>query len=563
MRYAQRPNPQKQQTAASATIVAPYGGWDALNSLASMPAQNAVILDNWVPRPGLVELRRGFIQQADTTASGAPVSTLIPFRSVAGADKLFAATGGALYDVSGTAPLNSPALPVYSPTTGDRFNYTGFANAAANWTIACNGSDAPIGYHAATGVWAPLPTLTFTGPPTFDPTKLFNVFEHQGRLHFLETGTLHVWNPDAGAVGGAVTLLDLSSVFSKGGSLVAGANWSATIGLLTDIFAVYVTNQGQVAVYQGIDPTDATNWSLVNVYDLGPPVGQRALVKFGGDLNVITSDGVIPLSQAIRLDRAEQTQVALTANIVRAFQSSTKTYGANYGWQAILYPGATPSTDPDDIGGSLVIINVPTVQLGASVQYVQSMLGGGWCRFRDPLSGVGLPAFCWEIMNGCVYFGSATGVYQWDVGSSDNGDVITADVLPAWSNFGAMAKSKEFTMLRPFMNVSERLAPALAMCVDYQVKPPTATPTVIDQSGDTEIRFDWTSDGNVGYVGAPYMRMSVAATDFQDVLATDSLGDTLAIDAGGDNLLISGAFTLTCQLYSFDVVFNVAKGTSL
>lgn len=557
MRYAQRPNPQKQQTASSATIVAPFGGWDAKNSLASMPPQNAVILDNWIPRPGLVEVRRGFVRQADTSASGEPVSTLIPFRQVAGDDKLFAATGFKLYDVSvaGAAPTVA-----YTPTTSDRFNYTGFANAAANWTIACNGADAPIGY--AAGAWAPLPTLTFAGPPTFDPTKLFNVFAHQGRLHFLEQGTLRVWNPAAGAVGGAVTLLDLSSVFSKGGELVCGAEWSTTFGLQPAIFAVYVTNQGQIAVYEGIDPTDATNWSLVNVYDLGPPVGQRALVKFGGDLNAITTDGVIPLSQAIRLDRSEQGEVALTANIVRAFQAAAKTYAGNYGWQAILYPGATPSSDPEDIGGSLVIINVPLTELGTSIQFVQNILGGGWCRFRDPISGLGLPSFCWEIMNGSVFFGSTAGVYQWDVGSSDDGDLIIADVLPAWSNFGAMARSKEFTMLRPFMNLVDGLLPALAMNVDYMQIAPTATPTVVATTGSPSIRFDWTSDGLTGYVGSPYMRVSLSA-GLQDILAVDNTGDVLAIDGSGDNLLISGVGELICQLYSFDVVFNIAKGVTL
>lgn len=555
-RAAIRSNPDRQQTSVGTSIPAPIGGWDARSSIAAMPPINAVILDNWIPRPGLVEMRRGYIGQV--TGFSGPVESLLPFRGAAGGDKLFAAVGGALYDVSAAGPIPAPVAIGFNSNV---FHHTGFSNAALNWTIACNGADAPIGYHS--GAWGALPALTAAG---LDPTKLFNVFAHKGRLHFLEKGTLHVWNPAAGAVGGACTLLDLSSVFSEGGELVCGENWSGALGLTADNFAVYMTNQGQVAVYQGIDPTNASDWSLLGVFDLGPPLGPEALVHFGGDLNVITTDGVIPLSQCLTLDRTQQGDAAITKNIVRAFQAAAKAYGANQGWQAVLYPGASPSSDPDDIGGSLVIVNVPLTSLGTSVQYVQSVLGGGWCRFRDPISGVGLPAYCWEIVNGRPYFGSAHGVYQWDQGASDGGAAIIGDVLPAFQAFGAQGRNKEFTMVRPLMNTSPLIAPALAMCVDYQQSAPTATPTVIDQATSAaEIRFDWTSDGAIGAVGSPYMRVNVLGNLSTVVLGVDAAGDTLAVDAAGDTVRIYGdsPFAVPVQLLGFDLVFNVARGTQL
>lgn len=550
VRLAKRQNPQNRQVSVPVSIPPPTGGWDARSSIAAMPPSNAVILDNWVPRPGLVEMRRGFTPRV--TGFAAPIETLIPFRSTAGADLLFAASGGNLYDVSTTGPLGTP---VATGATSNRWNYTGFANAAANWTVACNGANDPIGYHA--GSWAALPTISGSG---LTPSDLFNVFGHKGRLHFLEKGTLHVWNPAAGAVGGVCTLLDLSSIFSKGGALVCGSSWSATIGLLTDEFAVYVTNQGQVAVYQGTDPTSTTAWALINVYDLGPPLGPRALVKLGGDLNVITTDGVIPLSQAIRLDRAEQAEVALTSGIVRAFQASAKAYQANYGWQAILYPGATTSSNPDDIGGSMAIINVPVSSLGTSIQYVQSVLGGGWCRFRDPLSGAGLPSYCWEIQNGNVFFGSASGVYQWDQGSSDNGQPIIGDVLPAFSSYGFAGRNKQFVMVRPLMNCSPLISPALTICVDYNENAPTATPTVISEiSTAAEIRFDWTSDGSIGTVGAPYMRVNMVSNLSGAVLGIGDVGgDILGVNAAGDMLGIYPGlpFNVPVQLLGFDLVLQ-------
>lgn len=41
-------------------IPAPTGGWNASDALDRMPAQDAVRLVNWIPRPGYVQTRRGY-----------------------------------------------------------------------------------------------------------------------------------------------------------------------------------------------------------------------------------------------------------------------------------------------------------------------------------------------------------------------------------------------------------------------------------------------------------------------------------------------------------------------
>ncbi len=58
-RVPQRPNRIRRQVAASKALVAPVGGWDASNALASMPADRAVELKNWFPTPTSVEVRKG------------------------------------------------------------------------------------------------------------------------------------------------------------------------------------------------------------------------------------------------------------------------------------------------------------------------------------------------------------------------------------------------------------------------------------------------------------------------------------------------------------------------
>lgn len=548
MRRALRQNPQKRPVAICAPIPPPVGGWNARDALASMSPQDAPLLDNYVPRAGYVELRRGFVSQV--TGFSDPVETLLPYRGGAtGSDQLFAASGGGIYDVStANAPLGAALI---SGFTSNRWNYLAFANSHGAWTIACNGSEAPIGYDGAT--WAALPALTGAGPPTLDPTKLFNLMSHKGRLFYLEKDSLRVWFPAAGAVGGACGLLDLTSVFSKGGRLVCAENWSSQFGQSADDFAVFMTDQGQVAVYGGIDPADASDWSLVGVFDLGPPLGPRALVKYGGDLVVLTADGVIPLSQGLKLDREEQVKVALTNKILNAFTQAAKAYGANLGWQGLLYPGTATSNLTDAAGGSLAIFNIPTETLGVSMQFVQNVLTGAWARFT------GITAFCWEILNGAPYFGADTGVYQWDQGANDNGVPIVASVCGAFSAYGQPGRFKSFSAIRPLLKASALVQPALDICTDYAITTPTAVPTVIGQGNASKVtRYEWTGASGDGVVGAPTMQINLIGDTSLPLLQVNDGGDLLDITGSGDNLLVQSAlpFDVPCELHGFDVLYE-------
>src|SRR5580658_3257659 len=98
VRRAQKLNPQRSQTVLARQIPAPIGGWDAQSPLAAMPIQNAVILDNWIPRAGFVEIRRGFVPQQ--TGTPGPVESLMAFRGGPGGNALFAAAAGKLFNVT-------------------------------------------------------------------------------------------------------------------------------------------------------------------------------------------------------------------------------------------------------------------------------------------------------------------------------------------------------------------------------------------------------------------------------------------------------------------------------
>ncbi len=547
LRQAIRSNRSQQQVIVGRSIPAPVGGWNAQAPLANMKAEDAVILDNWIPRPGYVEIRNGSRQQ---TYGLSTVETLMTWRGAGSDEVLLAASDGGIYDCS---VLGAAAgSPLYSASLNDRWSYVNYSNDAGSFLICVNGANIPQAFDGT--AFSDLTITGTSGPITLDPTTLVEVMSHKNRLFFFERDSLRVWFLDVTAIQGTAQLLDLGPVFQKGGSLNCMRPWSLDGGQGADDFAVFMTDQGEVAIYQGTDPSDATNWAEVGTYSLGVPLGARSLLKYGSDLAVLTTDGVVPLSQALKLDRAQDNDVALTQKIQDAFAIATRQYRENFGWQGMLYPK-----------GSLAIFNIPTRNLSQSVQYVQNMQTGAWCRFT------GLNAICWTVFDNKPYFGGPDGVLEWDVGSSDNGVPITADLKTAFNYFGQRGRLKQFTMIRPLLQLSQSVFPALEIDVDYKESVPTAVPTTVGTIGalwddglwdeglwsDTDIiRNDWTSVTGVGYCGAARMRV-VTSTDSYVVLLGAGDGDTLG-DGEGFDLAVSALSTaeIDVRLISFDLMFQ-------
>lgn len=543
MRKPLRSNPSKAAIVYTASIPAPTGGWDTESPLSKMPLKNAVILDNWIPRSAKCELRRGHIDQITGMAS--PVEELIVWSGAASGDKLFACSGANIYDVTAHGSLGAP---VHTLATSPHWESTNFANDAGGFAICANGFDTPIAYNGSAFV-----NLTITGtsgPITLNPATLRGPMTHKRRLWFIQKNSLRVWFLDTNAIQGAARLLDLGPLFDAGGYIQAQGTWSLDNGAGMDDVAVFITSEGQVAVYQGLDPTDANQWSLVGVYSIAKPVSAKCLLKWGADLVVITQDGIVPLSQALQKNRDEARKTAITAKVASAFSNAAASYGGNYGWDAVTYSGR----------GALAIINVPTAALSTAVQYVQSIESGSWCRFT------GLNAICWATANDMIYFGAATGVFRWDIGASDNGATITGDVKSAFSDFGRAAQTKHFTMIRPLMKCPSIIAPALEMLVEYQEAVPTAVATVV-QPGDIAaedvdvIRGDWTGASGIGYVGAPRMQVAITAdVAGTDRLATDApLLDLLVDQPAGGHILLSPNLPLdvNVELIGFNIMFQL------
>ena len=109
---------------------------------------------------------------------------------------------------------------------------------------------------------------------------------------------------------------------------------------------------------------------------------------------VITEGGAYPLSTALQSAIVDN-RVALTNIIENAFTSASRSYGSQWGWEAIVYPAQ-----------SAMIFNIPIAEDGTHQQYVMNTITKAWCRFTD------WNAETFAVFNGQLYFSRGTAVYK-------------------------------------------------------------------------------------------------------------------------------------------------------
>jgi hypothetical protein len=435
------------QNAQIKTMPAPSKGWNARDPLPAMKPEYAITLDNMVPANGGVSLRRGYSVHA--TGLGTYIETLMEYAPPSGLNKLFAATPSAIYDVSASGAVGAAAV---SSLSNGRWQHVNFGATAGNHLCLVNGADGLRTYDGTS--WTDR-SASVTGATA---STFSNIAVHASRLWFTQSGTLDAWYFDVAAVQGAATKLPLGPLCNLGGELVAIGSWTHDGGEGPDDYAVFVTSRGQVVVYQGTDPSSATTWTKVGVFRIGEPIGKRCLVKVGGDLGIITSQGVALLSALADVNVSGQGKLAITNTIANAFAQAYAICGSSFGWQVTDYPA-----------GKLLIVNVPIAERVTTHQYVMDLDTGGWCRFKD------INAGCWSLMGSGLYFGGHNGtVYRYGTEYLDDTNSIGFVVQTAFYDFKT-PQMKRFVAARPLVRAPEGYAVSIDLKVDYDTTPPSVT----------------------------------------------------------------------------------------
>jgi hypothetical protein len=462
-----------------------------------MAPQDAVYLTNWFPATTDLQARQGYSQFA-TGFGSAQVETLFSFAGTS-TTKLFGVAGGSIYECTSGGATGAALV---SGLTNSRFQYINMETSGGNFLMAVNGAD-KMRYYDGTTWSADGGTYTIT---VADTSNWIDLTLHKQRVWGIKKNSLTAYYLPIGSIQGAASAFDLSAFFQLGGSLVAVSTWTIDGGYGVDDYLVFASSRGEILIYGGTDVLAA--WAMKGLYRIGSPVGNRCLYKWGGDLLVISQDGVFPLSKAIQSDRIDL-RSALSSKIQYAISTAITSYGSNFGWQLLNYPK-----------NNLLLLNVP-ISVGSQQQYVMNTLTGAWCNFT------GWAANCWGLFQDQAYFGGNGFVGLAFTGNTDNGSIITADGLQAFNYFKSPGNRKRFTMLRPVFRANGQPNAQASVNVDFDINASPVTLTFSASSagtwdsavwdvglwGGTDIYKNWQGASGTGYSGAPRVVVLTQGTD--------------------------------------------------
>jgi roadblock/LC7 domain-containing protein len=501
MRQAVRTKPARPATGSFVSLPAPTKGLNFRDSVAALKSDEALILDNYFPEQSYVRLRRGFAPHV--TGFGSPVETLMEYASPS-SRKLFAAAGTAIYDATSAGAVGAG---VVTSLTNARWQHLMFTTAAGDYLVCVNGADGVRTYNGAT--WA---TETITGATA---ANFVGVASWKGRLWFWENGSSKAWYLASGAKAGAVNAIQTGDVFRLGGSIALIAPLSFNSGNIVDDGIVFISTEGECALYIGTDPASSTTFALQGVFRIPAPLGtRRGHTRFNGDVLVMTEGGLVSLLQATRLDVTQRTFTSVSDNIDSVLKEQARDERSTYGWQVFSYPA-----------GGMLWVNAPQSATEFH-QWTMNSITAAWCRFKN------MDAVCWGLLSNAPYFGGQTAVYRADYGASDNSANIEGEVKSAFST-ARLGQPKRVTMLRPFIKSSGRLRPRVGVDLDFSDATPTNFGAALSVGGLVWGTGRWGVDvwGGSEYTSREWVGVEGIGTWIAPRMKTASMGAEIKLNA--------------------------------
>jgi hypothetical protein len=493
---------------------APAGGLNSRDPWPTMGIQYAVNLTNFIATAQGVGVREGY--RAYATGIEGYVDTLMPYSAVPPlSSKLFAAAGSRIYDATNIGP----AVELATGLSSSQWSHINFTGAAGHYLVLCNGVDLPRHWNGTSWVvWSNVgagsaaapgqvePSSANTGSMVANLSRLDNVISHQKRLWFVERNSTRAVYMPINSMGGSASFFDFGAHFPRGGTLAALASWSMNGGTGMQNFLVAISSNGDAVIYDGTDPSDSTKWSLKGTWRLGAPVGNRCFMQYGGDMLLLSQDGLMPLSTYMQQTTTES---ALTDTIRPTIAALTSSQHGLSGFQLHDY-----------LARNLLILNIPQINPDANVQFLYNTITGGWSLIT------GWPAQCWATLGEQIYFGNRGSVSLAFVGYRDNvevdgtgGNTYTATAQQAFSYFDKPGVKKRFTRAKVnLMSASGKPNVRIGCSVDFA----TSQPKNIGSASTTSSsiwgngRFgsaqwsgaglvssnDWQTLGPIGYAGS-------------------------------------------------------------
>ena len=484
---------------------APKRGWVESINAATAPKDSAAVLENFFPTLESARLRAGCRIERDLGSAAVSL-----FAANTGTGKLFGATAGAIHDVLGGGA-------VVSGLTGGQWSTTHLSTDAApfgDFLVGVNGLDEGFVYDGQAFTRYFHSSGSGHQMHGISTRKLSRVWNFKERLYFIEGNTMNAWYLAAKAFrdtdSSRITKLPLGSLFERGGSLLFGATFSMDAGDGLDDHCVFVTDRGEVAVFSGLYP-GASDWALDGRYVIAPPVPSGSHFHVGGDLAILTTDGIVSMTKAARADRIAASNTALTRPIADS-------------WREAAGDGSFPAHATLWRGGAMLLAPVKPAADGRDRAFVMNAETGAWCVYT------GWDVRCSCEANGKLYIGDSRGrVCQAEAGGADyfdgtSGEQYVGAYIPKFQDFGT-ADRKILMKAGLTYRAPSRGGFEVTGLADQDVDLRTLNAPAVPDVGNvlTWGSFTWGQDGAVWGGG------SVAADTHEDVLSVRGAGRSVSL----------------------------------
>lgn len=433
LRPSRRPSPLKSsspsggaQTGTPITFPAPNGGLVTNTDLLQPTAGSASVLLNLWPTLKGARVRGGSVKRGLLEGLGDVLSSF-NYR-FGGVDKLFMATSKGIFDVS--SPAAPPELTPASlaDQTSGLWTVVQHTSQGASMMVCVNGADPRQLYNGST--WTTTPAVTFAEGDATTTSQFNYVWLFKNREFFLKNASMDAYYLPLNSFGGQAKPWPLGGVMKKGGSLLSGFSWSLESGDGLNDMCVFISSEGEVAVYSGSNPDDANDFALRGVYQIGKPLGKNAWIRAGADVLICTTDGLIPMSQVFQRDRQALSLVSVSREIEDDWREAANATGT--GWTITQWPER-----------NLVFITFPENSVVQNRSFVLNVLTGKWGITTN------WNANCFGTLQGSIFFGSTAGtVWQGDITGTDDGLTFSAVYLSQFLNGGNTGQRKTASLAR-------------------------------------------------------------------------------------------------------------------
>lgn len=335
-------------------------------------------------------------------------------------------------------------------------------------------------------------------------SALSHVSVYAERLWLVEQNTLKAWYLPVTSLGGTITSFSLGGVFRKGGALLCISSFSGDSGEGMDDRIVFISTEGEAAIYSGTDP--ASNFTLMGVYDIPRPLGKNSHIRAGGDLLIGTEAGIIPLTSAIQQDIAAVAGAAVSKNIAPYWQRKAGTLAGDWTMVKVLDDNLLIVAQPGDADTASLCVNLQT---------------GAWARWT------GIRTECVGLYAGDAYCGDNTGqVFQMNDGGQDGDAAYTCRYLGSFDVLGAPVVTKTALQARPIFQSASDFIPQLVFKADFDEdasSPPSSPSVTLTDGWDggnwdeamwdggavvTRVVSDWQAQGVTGVYLAPELQIT-------------------------------------------------------